>query len=67
MNKVIYIGYVFQPLCNSNYPVSLSNISKQNAGDLVKDWLKENDPDNLDYIIGGVWSIGDSDYINLKL
>lgn len=43
----------------SEKPVSLST-SKQKAGDLARQWLKDNDPNNLDYVFEGVIKISEN-------
>ncbi len=47
----------------SEKPVSLST-SKQKAGDLAQQWLKDNDPDNLKYTFEGVMKIK-ADYVEI--
>jgi hypothetical protein len=67
MNKTIYIGYVIDKITRQVKNVSVSNISRQNAGELMEDWLAENDPSQVSYQNGGVDTISeDSKYFNLK-
>ena len=55
MEERVFIGYVICKADNEKLPVSASPL-KRLAGEAMEDWIKENDPDQLDYLQGAVFS-----------
>ncbi|MBN3948416.1 MAG: hypothetical protein HWQ38_18955 [Nostoc sp. NMS7] len=54
-----------------NHPVEQiemvsASLTKREAGELMEEWIKENDPQNLDYETGGVKTIRGTEYIKLQ-
>lgn len=60
--RKLYIGFVISKNNKPQKPVSVAE-SKQDAGDLIRKWIKDNDPKQLDWQDGGVETLLDPEYI----
>lgn len=69
MLRTIYVGFVVD-LDKIRTPDERKTISiaknKRKAGELMELWIQVNDPKELDYKYGGVYTISDKDFINLE-